>query len=77
MLDTILLLRMKEETIEQIKKKGEKVNISFYYFYDNSNAKNSEIMQVAIWWIQEHNLPHFVRATIVLELIENELKSLF
>ena len=65
-----LLFQMKTEIIEQINKKGEKVNISFYYFYDNSNTKNYEVMQVATWWIQKHHLPHFVRATIILELIE-------
>lgn len=71
-----LLLLMKTETIEQINKKGEKVNISFYYFYDNSNTKNIEVMQVATWWIQKHNLPHFVRATVIIKLIERELKNL-
>lgn len=32
-------------------------------------------MQVATWWIQKHNLPHFVRATTILELIEDELDN--
>lgn len=71
-----ILTRMKTETAEQIDKKGEKVNISFYYFYNNSNNHNVEVMQVATWWIQKHNLPHFVQAKIILELIEDELKNL-
>lgn len=71
-----LLLRMQTETIEQIDKKGENVNISFYYFYDNSNKNNAEVMQVATWWIEKHNLPHFVKAVVILELIETELKNL-
>lgn len=75
-LSSMLLLRMQRETSEQIDKKGNTVNISFYYFYDNSNKHNIEIMQVATWWIQKHNLPHFVRATVILELIESELKNL-
>jgi hypothetical protein len=66
---------MQTETSKQIEAKWEKVNISFYYFYDNSNTKNAEIMQVATWWIQKHNLPHFVRATTILELIEDELDN--
>lgn len=70
-----LLLRMQRETTEQIDKKSDTVNISFYYFYDNSNKYNTEVMQVATWWIQKHNLPHFVRAKIILELIEIELKN--
>lgn len=71
-----LLTRMLNETCEQIDKKGEKVNISFYYFYDNSNKNNTEVMQVATWWIEKHNLPHFVKAVVILELIETELKNL-
>jgi hypothetical protein len=67
---------MQKEIFEQIHKKGEKVNISFYYFYDNSNKYNIEVIQVATWWIQKYNLPHFVRAKIILELIENELGNL-
>ena len=74
-LSSTLLLRMQRETSEQIDKKGDTVNISFYYFYDNSNKHNTEVMQVATWWIQKHNLPHFVRAKIILELIEGELNK--
>lgn len=74
-LPQILLLRMKQETIEQIQKKGEKVNISFYFFYDNSIHYNNEVIQVAIWWIQKNNLPHFVQARSILTLIETELKN--
>ncbi len=70
-----LLLRMQSETREQITKKWEKVNISFYFFYDNTTRKNPEVMQVANWWIEGHNLAHFVRATTILELIEVELKN--
>ena len=66
---------MRQETIEQIEKKWEAVNISFYFFYDNSTKYNKEVMQVAIWWIEKHNLPHFVRAKIILEIIEMELKN--
>lgn len=32
-------------------------------------------MQVATWWIEKHNLPHFVRAKTILEIIEIELKN--
>ena len=70
-----LLIRMEKETIEQIEKKWEKVNISFYYFYDNTTQKNFKVMQVASWWIEKHNLPHFVRATTILEIVEAELKN--
>lgn len=68
-----LLLRMKAETEKQIKAKWDTVNISFYYFYDNKNKQNAEVMQVATWWIEKHDLPHFVKATKILELINMEL----
>jgi len=74
-LSRILLLRMQEESRKQIETKWEKVNISLYYFYDNSNENNAEVMQVATWWIQKHNLPHFVRAKTILELIDTELET--
>ena len=67
---------MKQETIEQIEKKWEKVNISFYFFYDNSTKYNKEVMQVATWWIEKHNFPHFVRAKTILDIIEMELKNI-
>ncbi len=77
LLPIALLLRMKKETIEQLVKKWENVNISFYYFYDNSNKKNTEVLQLAIWWIQKNNLPHFVKAITILNLIEEELKQTY
>lgn len=69
-----ILLRMQKETIEQLAAKWDKVNISFYFFYDNANTRNTEVMEVATWWIQKHDLPHFVKAIKILELIEIELR---
>ncbi len=55
---------------KKIEAKGEKVGLSFYAFFANKNDNPEELMDVATWWIKDHELDHFVKATKVIELIE-------
>ena len=54
---------------EKIKKKGENVGLSFYAFFANKNDNPELLMEAATWWIQTHKLDHFVKATIIKEMV--------
>ena len=54
---------------EKIQKKGENVGLSFYAFFANKNDDPATLMQVATWWIQEHQLDHFEKATKIKSLV--------
>ena len=54
---------------EKIQKKGENVGLSFYAFFANKNDDPETLMQVATWWIQEHQLDHFEKATKIKSLV--------
>ncbi|MFW1859307.1 DUF6500 family protein [Acinetobacter defluvii] len=57
---------------EKISKKGENVGLSFYAFFANKNDDPETLMQVAIWWIQTHQLDHFEKAIKIKKMIEEE-----
>ncbi|NHB57603.1 hypothetical protein G9F32_06055 [Acinetobacter sp. 194] len=57
---------------EKIAKKGENVGLSFYAFFANKNDDPETLMQVATWWIQEHQFDHFEKAIKIKQLIQNE-----
>ncbi|NNP71814.1 hypothetical protein A7P53_04930 [Acinetobacter defluvii] len=57
---------------EKISKKGENVGLSFYAFFVNKNDDPETLMQVAIWWIQTHQLDHFEKAINIKKMIEEE-----
>ena len=57
----------------KIDKKGIGVNISFYAFFANKNECPEELMEVAEWWIKQHQLDHFEKATKIRALVEAEL----
>jgi len=59
--------------IKKIEIKGSNVGLSFYAFFANKNDNPKLLMEVATWWIQTHELDHFVKATVIKEMIESGL----
>ncbi|MCV2403338.1 DUF6500 family protein [Marinomonas sp. C2222] len=55
---------------EKIDKKGQGVQVSFYAFFTNKNNDPVNLMKVARWWIEEHQLNHFEKATKILNMME-------
>jgi len=68
-------LRAKIITVceQKIAKKGNDVGLSFYAFFANKNDNPELLMEAATWWIQTHQLDHFVKAHKIKEMIENGL----
>jgi len=64
-------LRVKAIAIcdEKIAKKGEAVGLSFYAFFANRNDTPDLLMEAAEWWIKQHKLDHFEKATKVRAMI--------
>ncbi|OOE65902.1 hypothetical protein BZG20_10960 [Salinivibrio sp. IB868] len=58
---------------QKIKAKGENVGVSFYAFFKNKNDDPEQLMEAATWWIQTHQLDHFVKARVIKEMINNNL----
>ncbi len=56
---------------EKIKKKGDKVGLSFYAFFANKNDNPELLMEVATWWISIHKLDHFEKAIKIKRMIQN------
>jgi hypothetical protein len=57
---------------KKIEKKGTNVGVSFYAFFKNKNDNPELLMEAAQWWIEQHKLDHFEKATKVKELILSE-----
>ena len=57
---------------EKMAKKGNNVGLSFYAFFANKNDQPKELMKVATWWIETHQLDHFEKATKILAMIQKE-----
>lgn len=57
---------------EKIEKKGSDVGLSFYAFFSNKNDQPELLMEVAQWWILEHKLDHFEKASKIKTLVINE-----
>jgi len=55
---------------EKIEKKGSNVGLSFYAFFANKNDNPKELMEVASWWIQTHELDHFEKAVKIKMMVE-------
>ena len=53
----------------KIAQKGEGVGLSFYAFFANRNDDPVALMEVAEWWIQQHQLDHFEKAVKIREMI--------
>lgn len=54
---------------KKIKAKGPDVGLSFYAFFANKNDNPELLMEVAMWWIMEHKLDHFEKATKIKALV--------
>lgn len=65
---------LKEKILEvcdkKIKEKGTNVGISFYAFFENKNKQPELLMEAATWWIKEHTLDHFEKATKIKKMVE-------
>lgn len=68
-----LRLRILEVCDKKIMAKGENVGLSFYAFFKNKNDNPEELMEAATWWIQTHQLDHFVKATQIKDMIKRGL----
>ena len=58
---------------DKIENKGTNVGLSFYAFFANKNDNPELLMEVAAWWIQAHELDHFVKAKIIKDMIDRGL----
>lgn len=58
---------------KKIETKGDNVGLSFYAFFANKNDNPELLMEAATWWIQTHNLDHFVKAHKIKEMVQNGL----
>ncbi|MCV6824572.1 MULTISPECIES: DUF6500 family protein [Halocynthiibacter] len=54
---------------EKIARKGDDVGVSFYAFFKNKNDNPALLMEAATWWIETHQLDHFVNAAKIKEMV--------
>ncbi|ENV09039.1 hypothetical protein F966_02685 [Acinetobacter higginsii] len=54
---------------EKMAKKGNNVGLSFYAFFANKNDNPELLMEAAHWWIMEHRLDHFEKASKIKALV--------
>lgn len=66
---TELRTKIIEVCDDKIAKKGSNVGLSFYAFFANKNDDPEQLMEAAHWWIMEHQLDHFEKATKIKTLI--------
>lgn len=58
---------------KKIAAKGDNVGVSFYAFFANKNDDPELLMEMATWWIQVHQLDHFVKAKVIKEMLQTGL----
>ena len=58
---------------KKIAAKGDNVGLSFYAFFANKNDNPELLMEAATWWIQTHQLDHFVKARQILDMMDKGL----
>ena len=58
---------------KKIAAKGDNVGLSFYAFFKNKNDNPELLMEAATWWIQIHELDHFVKASTIKKMIQDNL----
>jgi len=56
---------------QKIRSKGDNVGLSFYAFFANKNDEPELLMEVATWWIKEHQLDHFEKAIKIKQMVES------
>ena len=66
----ILRAKILEICDKKIAEKGSNVGLSFYAFFENKNTQPELLMEAATWWIQEHTLDHFEKATKIKKMVE-------
>lgn len=54
---------------KKIANKGIGVGVSFYAFFANKNDTPELLMEAATWWIQTHQLDHFVKAEKIKAMV--------
>lgn len=68
---------LREKIIEvcdkKIASKGDNVGLSFYAFFANKNDDPELLMEAATWWIQTHQLDHFVKAYKIKQMMLDRL----
>ncbi len=57
---------------QKIAARGNDVGLSFYAFFKNKNEDPEQLMEVATWWIQTHQLDHFEKAQKIKNMVEVE-----
>ena len=55
---------------KKIAEKGIGVGLSFYAFFANKNNDPKLLMEVAKWWIMEHELNHFEKAVKIRGMVK-------
>ena len=55
---------------KKIANKGDNVGLSFYAFFANNNDNPELLMEAATWWIQKHQLDHFVKAHKIKAMVQ-------
>jgi len=68
-------LRAKIITVcdKKISLKGDNVGLSFYAFFANRNDDPVLLMEAATWWIETHQLDHFVKAKAIKKMVQQGL----
>ena len=56
---------------QKIARKGETVGLSFYAFFANKNDDPELLMEAAHWWIMQHQLDHFEKATKIKAMMSD------
>lgn len=60
---------------QKILQKGDKVGLSFYAFFANKNDNPALLMEAATWWISQHQLDHFEKASKIRDLLLAEASA--
>ena len=68
-----LRAKITEVCDKKIINKGDKVSVSFYAFFANKNDDPELLMEAATWWIETHQLDHFVKAIVIKEMIKKNM----
>lgn len=66
----VLKAKILEVCDKKLAEKGPNVGISFYAFFENKNKHPELLMEAATWWIQDHKLNHFEKATKIKNMVE-------
>ena len=61
--------RMIQVCNKKIERKGTKVGLSFYAFFENKNTNPELLMEVAKWWIETEKLDHFEKAVKIRDMV--------